>query len=87
MAAVDQLWPSALTSRVDVEVVEQHEFARQLVMIGRDVLAEQHQRGIAVAFLHVAEHLIVGAILLDDVDDVLDRRQRAWRAIQLVASR
>ena len=62
---------------VHVEVVEQHELARQLVQVGRDVFAEQHQRGVAIAFLHVAQHLVVGAVLLHDVDDVLDGRQRA----------
>ena len=62
---------------VDVEIVEQDEFARQLVEIGREVLAEEDQRRVAVAFFHVAQHLIVAAILLDDVDDVLDVGERA----------
>ena len=30
------------------------------------------EAGITVAFLHVAQHLIVGAVLLDDVDHVLE---------------
>src|SRR5262245_38885144 len=43
-------------------------------MVGSDLLAEQDQGGVSVAFLHVAEDLIVGAILLDDVYHVFDER-------------
>ncbi len=59
---------------VDVEVVEQDELANERVRIGRHVLAEQRQVRIAVALGNVAEHLVVGAILADDVEDVLDGR-------------
>ena len=62
---------------VDVEVVEQHELAGQGVMVGRDRLGEQAEVRVAVAFGHVAEDLVVGAVLLDDVDDILDRRRVA----------
>jgi len=41
-------------------------------MVGRNPFREQAQPGIAVALGHVAEHLVVGAVLLDDVDAVLD---------------
>ena len=59
---------------LDVEVVEQHELAGQGVVVGRDRLGEQADARLAVALGHVAEDLVVGAVLLDDVDDVLDRR-------------
>ena len=59
---------------VDVEVVEQHELARQRVRVRRHLLAEDGQRRIAVALLEVAEDLIVGAVLADHVEHVLDRR-------------
>ena len=62
---------------VAIQVVEQHELFGQLVMVGRDLAAEHHQRRIAVAARHVAEDLIVGAILLDDVQHILDRRRLA----------
>ena len=58
----------------DIEVVEQHEVIGDLVMIGRDVLAEEHQRRVAIALLDIAENLVVGAVFLHDVDDVLDGR-------------
>ena len=66
---------------LDVEVVEQHELADQGVVVGRDRLGEQAEVRLAVALGHVAEDLVVGAVLLDDVDDVLDRRRarRPWR--------
>ena len=44
-------------------------------MVRRDVLAEHHERRLAIAARQIAEQLIVGAILLDDVDDVLDERR------------
>ena len=56
-----------------IEVVEQHELLGQPVLVRRHVFAEHHQRRIAVALLHVAQHLIVGAVLLDDEDHVLDQ--------------
>ena len=59
---------------VDVEVVEQHELAGQGVVVGRDGLGEEAKVRVAVAFGHVAEDLVVGAVFLDDVDDILDRR-------------
>ena len=31
-----------------------------------------HKDRIAIAFLDIAEHLVVGAVLLDDVDDVFE---------------
>ncbi len=62
---------------VAVEVVEQHELLGQLVVVGRHVAPEHHQRRVAVASGHVAEDLVVGAILLDDVEHVLDRRRVA----------
>ena len=43
-------------------------------MVGRGVAPEEDERGVAVAAGHVAEDLIVGAVLLDDVDDVLEGR-------------
>ena len=65
---------------VDVEVVEQDELAGERVGVGRDLLAEEAEARIAVAFRHVAEDLIVGAVFLDDVEDVPDRRCAADRA-------
>ena len=55
-----------------IGVVEQHEIARELVLVGRDPLAEDAECGVAVALGDVAEDLVVGAVLLDDVDDVLE---------------
>ena len=62
---------------IAVKVVEQHPLIGDGVMIRRDVLSEDRKPRIAVALLHIAEHLIVGAILLDDVDHVLDGRASA----------
>ena len=60
------------------EVVQQDIFARQLMLIRRDTFTEHRDVWIAVADVlstgvgHIAEDLIVGAILLDDVKHVLD---------------
>ena len=55
-----------------IGVVEQHELAHHLVLVRRDLLAEDAEVRVAVALLHIAEDLVVGAVLLDDVDDVLE---------------
>jgi hypothetical protein len=47
-------------------MIQQDEFPCQLVVIGRHLLAEHDQRRIPVAFFDVAEHLVVGTVLLDD---------------------
>ncbi len=61
---------------VGEEVVEQREAPRELAVVGRRVVVEQRQRRVAVALADVAEHLVVGAVLLDHVDDVPDRAER-----------
>src|SRR5271157_3921232 len=53
-----------------VEVVENAKLPRQLMLVGRDVLAVHHQRRIAVRLANVAEDLIVSTVLLDHVDHV-----------------
>ena len=42
------------------------------MFVGRDVGAVEREGRIAVADLQIAENLIVGAVLFDHVDDVLD---------------
>ena len=59
---------------VDVEVVEEHELPREGVCVRRHLLAEESEIGIAVAGRDVAEHLVVGTVLADHVEEVLDRR-------------
>src|SRR5215469_17696388 len=56
-----------------VEVVEDAELQRQLVLVRSDVLSVHREGGIAVSDLQISEYLVVSAILFDDVDDVLDR--------------
>ena len=57
-----------------VEIIERHEIAREGVMVRRDRLRERVELGIAVGALEIAEDLIVRAILVGDVDDVMDLR-------------
>ncbi|HET8546951.1 MAG TPA: hypothetical protein VFL57_03065 [Bryobacteraceae bacterium] len=57
---------------VAVQIVEQNPLIRDRMVIGRHLFAGQPW--IAVAFRYVAEYLIVRSVLLDDVDDVFDRR-------------
>ena len=57
----------------DVAVVEQGELAGDLAVVGHHRLAQAAQLRVAVADRQVAEDLVVGAVLLDDVEDVLDR--------------
>ena len=55
-----------------IGVIEQDELAGQLVLVGRNALAENAEGGIAVALFHVTQHLVVSAVLLDDIHDVLE---------------
>src|SRR5688572_32019577 len=57
---------------LDVKVVEQDELTRKLVVVRRDLFREQTKRGIAIAFGHIAEHLVVSAVFFDDVKAILD---------------
>ena len=64
---------------VRVDVVEQREATHERMHVRRDPLAEQCQSGRAVAAVVVAKDLIVGPVLPDDEEDVLDRTARAQR--------
>ena len=66
--------------RVDVEVVEQREPAGERALVRRRAVLEQVERRVAVALAQVAEDLVVGAVLLDHVDDVVDGGHRRGRA-------
>ena len=55
-----------------VEVIQQHEALREGVQVRRDTAAEQYKAGIAIPLWHVAEHLIIGAVLLDNIDHMGD---------------
>ena len=77
---------------VGVEVVQEDELTRDLVMVGRDFLAEQDSSGVAVAFLHISQELIESAHLLHHQDDVPQgsrsaravRNRTAWRDARVV---
>ena len=47
------------------------------VLVGRDLLAEYGEPGIPIALRNVAEDLVVGSVLLDDVEHMPDRRAGA----------
>src|SRR5258705_5895197 len=77
-----------------IGVVEQHEIAHQLVLIGGDALAKNAERRIAIAPRLIAEHLIVSAVFFDDVNHMLEyaglanslghgARRDAWTRRQL----
>ena len=59
------------------KVVEENELFGQCMRIGRDVASVHHECGVACALADVAQHLIVRAVLLDDVHDVVDERTLA----------
>ena len=69
--------PVEADSAAGVEVVQQHVFFGQRVMVGRNVAPVHHQLRITVGLRQIAKHLIVGTILLHDEKHVLypERRQ------------
>src|SRR5262249_39117167 len=62
---------------VAIEIVQDHKLLRQAVLVGSNLAPKDGQAGIPVAFGQIAEYLIVGAVLFDDVDDVLNGRPGA----------
>src|SRR5207237_5006299 len=57
----------------DEAAVEEAEAFGQRPVIRVRFLREEEQRRVAIAALQVAEHLVIGAILFDDVNYMLDR--------------
>ncbi len=57
---------------VAVEVVEQHELLGQRMQVGRRLAPEDAELRIAVPPADVAKDLVVGAVLFDDVDNMLE---------------
>ncbi len=65
---------------VDVKIVQQHELPRQGVVVRRYFFGKKTQARVTVTLRHISEHLIVGAILFDNVKNILYRRGPANRA-------
>ena len=63
------------------EVIEQDELFGELVMVGRDLAAEDGEAGVAVTLLEIAEDLVVSPVFLDDVDDVFNGRADAFATV------
>ena len=68
---------------VGVEIIEEDVVAGELVVVRRDLFAEDRETRVAVAdgfaggIPQVAEDLVVGAVFLDDVEDVFNRARIA----------
>ena len=65
---------------LDVEIIEQDELAGQFMVVRRDALGKKTERRIAIALRKIPENLIVGPVLFDDVEAILDRRRTAEAA-------
>ena len=55
-----------------IGIIQKDEIVHELMLVGSDALAELAQISVAVAFPDIAEDLVVGAVFLDDVNDVMD---------------
>src|SRR5262249_28266821 len=75
VSLVDPLMPIGAEDATAIEVIEQRKLPHEGMVVGRYAFAEHHQAGVAVAFLQVAEDLVIGAVFLDDIDNVLDDRR------------
>ena len=58
---------------IAVQIVEKEKLLGQAVLVGCHRTSENGESRIAVALWQVPKNLIVGAVLLDDVNDMLDR--------------
>src|SRR5262249_51178344 len=54
------------------KIVQSHESSCQRMMVGSKRFGKLRQRRVAISNLEVTEYLIVGSILFDDIDDMLD---------------
>ena len=57
---------------IRIQVVKQHILLREGAVVRRDVIPKNAQIRIAISLWKVSEDLIVGSVLLDDIDDILD---------------
>src|SRR5215469_11620309 len=58
---------------IDEEIVVEDKIPRQSVMVRSIGFSKQNQAGVPVPLGYIAEHLIIGAIFFQDVEDVLNR--------------
>ena len=65
------------------EVVEGHEPLRQRMVVGRDRTGKKRQLRIAIGVRQVAQHLIIGAVFLHDVDHVADVRLQEGHGLEV----
>src|SRR5206468_10696739 len=56
-----------------VEVVQQYKLLGESMVVGGDITAEMHEGRIPVSLRQISEDLVVGAVLLDDVEHVLEK--------------
>ena len=59
---------------IAVQIIDQEKLFGQAVLVGRHRTSENGESRVAVALWQVPKNLIVGAVLLDDINDMLDRR-------------
>ena len=63
---------------ITVQIVEKEKLFGQAVLVGRHRTSENGESRIAVALWQVPKNLIVSAVLLDDINDMLDRRTHPY---------
>src|SRR6266852_2169152 len=62
---------------ITIKIVQSNELLGQSMLIRRDGASKDRETSIAIALGKVAEHLVVGTVLFDDVNNVLYRRSSA----------
>src|SRR5258707_9643115 len=63
---------------IAVQIVEKNPLVSNSVMIRRNFFTEYRKPGVPVTFRNVTKELIVGAILFDHIDHMLDWRARPY---------
>ena len=76
-AAVTPVVAVGALDAATIGVVQEGELADQSVLIRRDAFPENAKAGVAIAGGHVTQYLVVGAVLLDNVNDVLENTRFA----------
>ena len=60
--------------RIHVEIIQQHETLCQRMLVWGDIPAKKQQGRISPSAGYICQHLVVGPVFLDDIEDILDRR-------------
>ena len=55
---------------VDIKIIEQYKFAGESMLVRCDIFTKKNQITIAISFRYISQHLVIRAVLLNNVKDI-----------------